>query len=78
MIPVSWLIERLSLEAIETKLGQRVSHPNWIELKTLTQDGDEFWWFRSPPHTWSCKVGAAGYVLVREGVPIADFTIQRS
>jgi hypothetical protein len=77
-IPVSWLKEQLSPEAIEAKLKRHADHPGWQRVKSLAQPGDEFWSFRSPPATWPKKVGAAGYALVREGVPIASFTVMRS
>ncbi len=76
--PADWLVEQLTLEAIEAKLGRHASHPNWQQVKRLAQPGDEFWSFRSPPHTWPRKLGAAGYALVRAGVPVARFTIVRS
>jgi hypothetical protein len=76
--PAEWLVEPFALDAIEAKLGRNASHPNWQRVKQLAQPGDEFWWFRSPPRTWPNKVGAAGYALVRAGVPVASFTILRS
>jgi hypothetical protein len=78
MIPASWLKEKLSLEAIEAKLKRHADHPGWQRVKHLARPGDEFWWFRSPPATIPEKVGAAGYALVRKGVPVAHFTITRS
>jgi hypothetical protein len=77
-IPASWLTERLSPEVIEMKLKRRADHPGWQRLKRLARPGDEFWSFRSPPPTWSERLGAAGYALVRRGVPIASFTTMRS
>jgi hypothetical protein len=77
-IPTNWLDERLSLEAIEAKLKRHADHPGWQSVKDLAQKGDEFWSFRSPAATWPKKLGAAGYALVREGKPIASFTIMRS
>jgi hypothetical protein len=77
-IPTSWLRDQLSLEAIEAKLKRHADHPGWQRVKSLAQAGDEFWSFRSPPATWPKKLGAAGYALVRKGVPIASFTIMRS
>jgi hypothetical protein len=77
-IPASWLKDQLSLEAIEATLKQHADHPGWQRVKCLAQPGDEFWSFRSPPAMWPKKLGAAGYALVREGVPIASFTIMRS
>jgi len=77
-IPPNWLTERLSPEAIEVKLKRLADYPDWQRLKGVAQRGDEFWSFRSPPATWPAKVGAAGYALVRQGVPIASFTILRS
>lgn len=76
--PVVWLVEPLTLDAIEAKLGRHANHPNWLRLKRLAQPGDEFWRFRSPPRTWPNKVGVAGYALVRAGVPVGCFTIGRS
>jgi hypothetical protein len=78
VIPASWLTGRMSVAAIEKRLKQHTDHPGWQRLKGLAQAGDEFWSFRSPPATWPRKLGAAGYALVREGVPIASFTIMRS
>jgi len=77
-IPAGWLAEQLSLEAIEAKLKQHAEHLGWQSVKRLAQAGDEFWSFRSPPATWSKKLGAAGYALVRKSMPIASFTIMRS
>jgi hypothetical protein len=77
-IPMSWLQEQISLDVIEMKLEGETNHPNWQKLKRLAQKGDEFWLFRSPPATWPKKLGAMGYALVREGKPIASFTIVRS
>ena len=76
--PKDWLVEPLALDEIEVSLGHHVSHPNWQLVKRLVQAGDEFWRFRSPPHTWPNKVGAGGYALVRAGTPVACFTIVRS
>ena len=76
--PADWLIEPLALKAIEAKLGRHASHSSWQRVKQLAQPGDEFWWFRSPPGSWPNKVGAAGYALVRAGVPVACFTVMRS
>ncbi len=77
-IPAEWLVERLTLEVIEAKLRHHIHHVNWNRLKRLAQPGDEYWFFRSPPQTWPAKVGAAGYALVRNGMPIAVFTLMRS
>src|SRR5438093_926931 len=77
-IPKSWLVEQVSLEAVESRLKRHAVHPGWQRVKRLAQSGDEFWSFRSPPATWPKKVGAAGYALVRKGVPVASFTIMRS
>jgi hypothetical protein len=76
--PASWLVEPLALDVIEAKLGRHVNHPNWQRLKRLARPGDEFWRFRSPPHTGPNKLGAAGYALVRAGVPVSCFTNLRS
>jgi hypothetical protein len=77
-IPANWLTEQLSLEVIETKLKRHADHPGWQRVRCLAQPGDEFWSFRSLPATWPKKLGAAGYALVRKGVPIASFTVMRS
>jgi hypothetical protein len=76
--PASWLQTAMSLVVIELKLGGHADHPGWKRVKQLARPGDEYWSFRSPPHTWPKKLGAAGYALVREGVPVASFTIMRS
>jgi hypothetical protein len=77
-IPASWLKEKLSLEAIEAELKRHTDYPGWPRVKSLARPGDEFWSFRSPSATWPKKIGAAGYALVRGGVPVACFTIMRS
>ena len=77
-VPINWLQEPLSLEAIEAKLGKDANHPLWQRVKAKAKPGDEFWSFRSPAHTWPKKVGAAGYALMRDGIPIANFSIMRS
>ncbi len=76
--PAAWLVEPIAIDAIEAELGRQVIHPKWQQVKRLSQAGDEFWRFRSPPHTWPKKVGAAGYALVRAGTPVACFTLLRS
>ena len=78
MIPVDWLVEKLDLDAIEAKLRKHAAHADWIRIKRMALPGDEYWFFRSPAHTIPRKVGAAGYALVRDGVPIADFSPVRS
>jgi prevent-host-death family protein len=77
-IPANWLKKQLTDEAIEAKLKRRANLPGWQRLKRLAKPGDEFWSFRSPPPTWAQKLGAAGYALVRDGIPIASFTAMRS
>ena len=77
-VPASWLTEHLSLEAVEAKFKRHTDHPGWQRVKRLAQSGDEFWSFRSPAATWPKKLGAAGFALVRKGVPLASFTIMRS
>lgn len=72
------LCEPLSPDAIEAKLGRLASHPGCQRLLRQAQPGDEFWSFRSPPHTWPRKVAAAGYGLVRSGAVVATFTVMRS
>jgi hypothetical protein len=68
--PSDWLVEGLSLADIEAKLGRDANHPNWLRVKELARPGDEYWWFRSPPHTWPRKVGAVedGVSPIHEGV----------
>ena len=77
-VPASWLQEPMALEAIEAKLGRHAGHPQWQRVKSQARPGDEFRAFRSPPHTWPKKLGAAGYALVRKGKAVASFTIMRS
>ena len=74
----SWLQERMSIAAVEEQLKRRTNHPSWLRLKASVQPDDEIWSFRSPPHTWPAKLGAAGYALVRKGVVIDMFTLMRS
>jgi hypothetical protein len=76
--PADWLVEPLALDAIEAELGRFTSHAAWRRVKELARPGDEFWRFRSPRETWPKMLGAAGYALVRDGVPVACFTNMRS
>ncbi len=78
MIPQAWLVEKLDLDVIETKLRKHAAHAGWIRLKRMALPGDEYWFFRSPAQMIARKVRAAGYALVRDGVPIANFTLMRS
>jgi hypothetical protein len=34
--------------------------------------GDELWFFKSPPETWSSLAGRAGYAVVRSGHIVAS------
>ena len=76
--PADWLVEPLALDAIEAELGPSARHATWQRVKALAGPGDEFWRFRSPRETWPKMLGAAGYALVRDGVPVACFTNVRS
>jgi hypothetical protein len=76
--PSEWLREPISLDVIEAKLCRHADHPGWQRVLRQARPGDEFWWFRSPSHTWPRKVGAAGYALVRAGSVVATFTVARS
>jgi hypothetical protein len=44
----------------------------WEQFKAQMQPGDLIYAFESAPETWSALAGRAGYVLVREGKPIAQ------
>jgi predicted RNA-binding protein with PUA-like domain len=73
----SWLTERVTVEA-EAQWKPLRNYPLWYKLKASMKDGDELWNFRSPPHTWPAKLGAAGVALVRDGKIIDNVTVLRT
>ncbi len=50
----------------------------WNAFIADEMNGDELWYYESPPHTWNALCGAAGYAIVREGRPIKNLTIRRN
>jgi hypothetical protein len=82
-IPAHWLQERVTIEEVEERFReigryfeaswQEIVDPipwGWPELVSHMQDGDEIWYYHSPPGRWAAKMGRAGYVLVRDGVQV--------
>ena len=79
----SWLTERVSGEQAEMTFapthGQLDSAPQmpnkpfafdnhrWEALKSCTIEGDELWYFCSPPEPWAALCGRACIALVRDG-----------
>lgn len=50
----------------------------WQEFVRQRVAGDELWFFKSPPGTWSQFAGRAGYALVRSGRVIASIATGKS
>ena len=53
----------------------------WLEFKDSFRDGDEIWYFRSPPETWTeffPRCGIAGYALVRDDHVVAEIFTEMS
>jgi len=47
----------------------------WRQFKNKMQDGDELWYFRTPPATWTeffPRCGMEGYALMRGDALIAE------
>ena len=71
LVPMGWLIEKVSLSAVDQELQRNSSlEAEWRLVKARMKDGDECWSFRSPPETWQHMSGRAGYAIVREGRPV--------
>lgn len=50
----------------------------WTAFLRQMVPGDELWYFTSPPEQWQSLAGAAGYAIVRNGVPVAVLNARRS
>jgi hypothetical protein len=86
VIPVTWLVKRISVaeaeaehRGINDERAQRspeLARPfgglnaQWESLKAEMKPGDEIWTFASPADSWKNLAGRAGIALVREGIPI--------
>jgi len=68
-----WLDDRLTLEEVESRLGntEGVLAASWKKMKKKMITGDEFWTFRSPPETWQKLRGREG-VCLKRGSKILD------
>jgi len=70
-IPKEWLIQKIPVDEIEREVHDDAFGICDLNiLKDKMQDGDEFWYFRSPQKTWANKMGRSGYALIRAGVPV--------
>ncbi len=76
--------EPLTVDAVEAAnlypYDGRVPHvpfgfgnDKWQRFKAAMQPGDRLYAFSSAPESWAALAGRAGYVLVREGKPVAQF-----
>ena len=64
----SWLTMRATVSEIEAECSL---DDDWIEFKSMVEDRDEIWRFRSPPETWMSLAGRQGFALVRSDKIVA-------
>ena len=67
-------------QCIIASLKRRVSSEDlddekWLEFKDKMQDGDELWYYRTPPETWAAFCGREGYVLVRDDTVVHEILL---
>jgi hypothetical protein len=88
----SWLTEKATLQEIEAEntpdAATRARDPRlpdkpfafgndrWEALKSKMQEGDELWYFCSPPESWQHLAGRAGIAIVRAGQIVDSFVTQ--
>jgi hypothetical protein len=86
-----WLSERVSVEDAEknfTPTAQQIASnpklPNrafsfqnqkWERLKSHMIEGDELWYYCSPPESWEALAGRSGIALVRNGAVIETIVL---
>ncbi len=88
MIPSEWLI-RCVMQGVSTEtsttgrqaalsdLAKKLGGPRteWRQLSEKMQPGDELWEFESPIEYWDSLCGSSGVALVRDGLVVAEVTI---
>jgi hypothetical protein len=72
-----WLQNRVTFAEIDSIYGNSPSENfrrEYHEFKAQFQEGDELWYFCSPPESWGkkCLAGRAGYMLIRKGEVVAS------
>jgi hypothetical protein len=68
-------IEQLILASLQREISyDDLLDEEWAEFSELYQPGDELWYFRTPPETWTGFPlgGMEGYAMVRNGKLIAE------
>jgi hypothetical protein len=71
VIPTAWLVEKVNFAELEQQEWTRTGGDRaeqWKELKKLMQQGDEIWYYKSPPRFLADE---SGFALVRKGRAIA-------
>ena len=72
-----WLQNRVTFAEIDSIYGNSPSEAfrrQYREFKAQFQEGDELWYFCTPPESWSKKrmAGRAGYMIIRRGEIVAS------
>lgn len=69
-----WLTRRTTVEAATKRypaLADDRLRPFWSKM----QDGDELWYFKTPPVTWQNRGGRMGVAVSRRGVIVAHASV---
>ena len=79
----SWRQEKLTLDNINNHYSKMYGHDesfkirddnSWKSFEEKIKDGDELWFFTSPPQTWEKLMGWEGYAIFRNDKLIAHYT----
>ena len=71
-----WLTRRTTVDAARKRypaLADNRSRAFWSQM----QNGDELWYFKTPPITWQKRMGRMGVAVTRDGVVVAHATVGR-
>lgn len=69
-----WLTRRTTIEAATKRypvLADVQLQPFWAKVR----DGDELWYFKTPPATWQKRMGRMGVAVTRKGVVVAHASV---
>lgn len=69
-----WLTRRTSREAA-TKRYPILADERVREFWALMMEGDELWYFDTPQIMWAGRVGRKGVAIIRDGEPVAHFSV---
>tara|TARA_B100001093_G_C26724067_1_gene969127 strand:- start:49 stop:543 length:495 start_codon:yes stop_codon:yes gene_type:complete len=49
------------------------SQREWLNFQKSFKEGDEIWYFKSPPESWEGLHGREGYVILRDNIAVDEY-----